>query len=87
MKAGLSGRGSTTGAGKSRCHLHTLDPTEIWIVLTSPPPPPPDPVSRLDLTLVLLAMLSLVVVASLVTVTLLHRRSSWMTRSQIFHGR
>ncbi|CAM4573729.1 unnamed protein product [Caretta caretta] len=46
-----------------------------------------DPVSRLDLTLVLLAMLSLVVVASLVTVTLLHRRSSWMTRSQIFHGR
>ncbi|CAM4687651.1 unnamed protein product [Lepidochelys kempii] len=46
-----------------------------------------DPVSRLDLTLVLLAMLSLVAVASLVTVTLLHRRSSWMTRSQIFHGR
>ncbi|CAM4573697.1 unnamed protein product [Caretta caretta] len=46
-----------------------------------------DPVSRLDLTLMLLAMLSLVVVASLVTVTLLHRRSSWMTRSQIFHGR
>ncbi|CAM4565497.1 unnamed protein product [Lepidochelys olivacea] len=46
-----------------------------------------DPVSRLDLTLVLLAMLSLVAVAYLVTVTLLHRRSSWMTRSQIFHGR
>ncbi|CAM5149328.1 unnamed protein product [Natator depressus] len=46
-----------------------------------------DPVSRLDLTLVLLAMLSLVAVVSLVTVTLLHRRSSWMTRSQIFHGR
>ncbi|XP_039393163.1 zona pellucida sperm-binding protein 1-like isoform X3 [Mauremys reevesii] len=46
-----------------------------------------DPVSRLNLTLVLLAMLSLVVVVSLITVTLFHRRSSWMTRSQILHGR
>ncbi|XP_044870972.1 zona pellucida sperm-binding protein 1-like isoform X3 [Mauremys mutica] len=46
-----------------------------------------DPVSRLNLTLVLLAMLSLVVMVSLITVTLFHRRSSWMTRSQILHGR
>ncbi|KAM9147805.1 zona pellucida sperm-binding protein 1-like [Pangshura tecta] len=46
-----------------------------------------EPVSRLNLTLMLLAMLSLVAVASLITVTLFRRRSSWMTRSQILHGR
>ncbi|CAM5160073.1 unnamed protein product [Natator depressus] len=38
--------------------------------------------SRLDLTPVLLAVLSLVAVASLIVVTLLCRRKSWMTRFQ-----
>ncbi|XP_044870973.1 zona pellucida sperm-binding protein 1 isoform X1 [Mauremys mutica] len=41
-----------------------------------------DPVSRLDLTPVLLAVLSLVALASLIVVTLLCRRKGWMTRSQ-----
>ncbi|XP_034623569.1 zona pellucida sperm-binding protein 1 [Trachemys scripta elegans] len=40
-----------------------------------------DPVSRLDLTPVLLAVLSLVALASLIVVTLLCRRKDWMTRS------
>ncbi|XP_067397634.1 zona pellucida sperm-binding protein 1-like [Emydura macquarii macquarii] len=46
-----------------------------------------EPVSRLDLTLVFLALLSVAAVVSLITVTLFCRRSSWMTRSQIFHSR